>query len=69
MKNRLLAALALLVAVASQAEVSGTNAVTLIADNVENAQDTMWPITIGLIGALVVLGVLFKVGRRAGVRA
>jgi len=48
--------------------MSGTNAVSLLADNIENATGTSWPLTIGVIGCLLALGVFFKVGKRAGFR-
>lgn len=59
----------LLGTLASQAAVSGTNAVTLMADNITNASDTAWPIVIGIILGLGALGVFMKFGRRAGFRA
>jgi len=48
--------------------MSGTNAVNLLADNIDNATGVSWPITIGIIGALIAIGVFLKVGRKAGVR-
>lgn len=51
------------------AQVSGTNAVTVLADNVNNATNVAWPIVIGIMGALVCLGVFMKFGRRVGARA
>jgi len=49
--------------------MSGTNAVALLSDNIENATGTSWPLTIAVIGALIALSVFLKVGKRAGIRA
>lgn len=51
------------------ATLSGTNAVTLMSANVENASETAWPIVLGCILVLGTLGVFLKFGRRAGFRA
>jgi len=74
MKNavrRLLLALCLLAmgSVSALAQVTGTNAVTVIEANVDNAVTTMWPWVVGLLCIGVVLSVVFKVGRKAGIRA
>jgi len=63
--------LALLVASAPSASafLDGTNAVSLIEDNVTNASNVIWPLVIGIVGALVALAVVFKVGKRGGIRA
>jgi len=53
----------------SHAFLDGTNAVGLIEDNVNNAGNVIWPLVIGIIGALVALSVVFKVGRKGGIRA
>lgn len=53
----------------AMAQISGTNAVALLEDNVTNATTVAWPIVIGIIGALVALSVFMKVGRKGGVRA
>lgn len=49
--------------------LDGTNAVSLLSDNVNNATGTIWPIVIGILGALVTISVFMKVGRKGGVRA
>lgn len=51
------------------ATLSGTNAVTLMSANVENASETAWPIVLGCILVLGTLGVFLKFGRRAGFRS
>lgn len=61
--------LATLFALPVVAQVSGTNAVTVLDDNITNASTTAWPLVIGIITALVALGVFMKIGRRAGARA
>jgi len=53
----------------ASAFLDGTNAVGLIEDNVNNAGNVIWPLVIGIIGALVALSVVFKVGRKGGIRA
>lgn len=53
----------------SVAALSGTNAVTLLESNVENASTVSWTVAIGILAALVCLSVFMKVGRRAGIRA
>lgn len=64
----LVGSLMVLVAHAALA-LDGTNAVSILSDNVNNASGTVWPIVIGIIGALVTISVFMKVGRKAGVRA
>lgn len=49
--------------------MSGTNAVTTLADNVTNATNTAWPLVIVIITGLIALSVFLKIGRRGGVRA
>lgn len=49
--------------------MSGTNAVTTLAANVENATNVAWPLVIVIITGLVALGVFMKIGKRAGARA
>jgi len=49
--------------------MSGTNAVTLLGDNIENATGVSWPLAIGIIGALIALSVFMKVGKKAGIRS
>jgi len=52
----------------SHAFLDGTNAVSMIEDNVTNASNVIWPLVIGIIAALVALSVVFKVGRKGGIR-
>jgi len=70
MKNRGLCLVAFLMALAlpAMAQVNGTNAVDLLADNLNNASSITWPIVVGIIAALGCLGVFLKFGRRAGFR-
>jgi Phage major coat protein, Gp8 len=49
--------------------MSGTNAVNLLGDNVENATNVAWPLVIVIITGLIALSVFLKVGKRGGVRA
>jgi len=49
--------------------MNGTNAVSMIGDNVENVQNVIWPLVVGIIGALVALTVVFKIGKRGGIKA
>lgn len=49
--------------------MSGTNAVSTLADNVTNATNVAWPLVIVIITGLVALGVFMKIGKRAGARA
>jgi len=74
MKNavrRLLLALSLLALGAGSvmAQVTGTNAVTVLESNVDNAVTTMWPWVIGLLCVGVVISVMLRLGRKAGIRA
>lgn len=50
-------------------EVSGTNAVSVLSDNIEHARDIAWPLVITIIVGLVALSVFMKIGKRAGARA
>lgn len=50
------------------ASLSGTNAVTLLSDNITNASETAWPIVVGIVLVLGTLGAFLKFGRRAGFR-
>jgi len=49
--------------------MSGTNAVTVLGDNIENATNVAWPLVIVIITGLVALGVFSKIGKRVGARA
>jgi len=49
--------------------MNGTNAVTLLSDNIENARDVVWPIVITIVIGLVALNVFMKIGKKAGARA
>jgi len=49
--------------------MSGTNAVSVLSDNIENARDVVWPIVITIIVGLVALNVFMKIGKKAGARA
>lgn len=51
------------------AQISGTNAVTALSDNVTNATNVSWPLVIAIITALIALSVFMKVGKRGGIRA
>lgn len=50
-------------------QMSGTNAVSVLGDNIENARDTVWPIVITIVVGLVALNVFMKIGKKAGARA
>lgn len=70
-QSGLLALLALLTAVfghlhAAAAQTTGTNAVTLVADNVTNASNVLTPIVIGVSIIFIVWAFVKKVGKRAG---
>lgn len=54
--------------VQAAAQVDGTNAVTVMGANLNNATGTIWPIVVGAICALGVVGVFLKFGRKAGFR-
>lgn len=49
--------------------MSGTNAVTTLADNITNATNVAWPLVIAIITGLVALSVFMKIGRKGGARA
>jgi len=51
------------------AQLSGSNAVAVLEDNVSNATGVSWPLVVGIITALVALAVFMKIGRRAGIKA
>jgi len=51
------------------AQMSGTNAVGVLEDNIINARDTVWPIVITIVVGLVALNVFMKIGKKAGARA
>lgn len=53
----------------TMAQISGTNAVSVLGDNITNATIVSWPLTIGVITGLVALSVFLKIGRKGGARA
>lgn len=55
--------------VCGMAQISGTNAVSMLEDNVTNTTATVWPLVIGIITALVALSVFLRVGRKGGIKA
>jgi len=48
--------------------MSGTNAVNLLDDNINNAINVAWPIVITVVIGLAALSVFLKIGRKAGAR-
>jgi len=68
---RVMAVLALLVAcgVFPAAAIDGTNVVTILADNANNSISVFTPISLGLLGLGLVIGIvtwLIRKGRKAG---
>lgn len=51
------------------AQVTGTNAVSILSDNANNASSTWFPIAIGLIGVFLAIGLGKKFLGKAGARA
>lgn len=47
------------------AQANGTNAVSQLSDNVENATATFWPLMIGITGLLLVVGIGKRFIKRA----
>jgi len=47
--------------------MNSTNTIQVMADNLENATLMAYPLTLGIIGALVVLAVINRTGKKAGI--
>jgi len=48
------------------AQTTGTNTVTLVADNITNASNTLTPIVIGVSIIFLIWAFIRKVGKKAG---
>jgi len=47
---------------------NATNAVTALSGAAEHSASVVWPIAIGMIGALVALSVFLRIGRKGGIK-